>query len=53
MTPCVIRKEKAGEVFTFMRRYSGHIRRDKEINGEVVEFNGRKVLKRKAKDDWF
>ena len=53
LTPFGIRREKAGEVFKLIRRLGESIQRDKEINGEIVEYHGRKVLKRKASDAWF
>ena len=53
MTPITIRKEKNGEVFKLIKRLGEHIQRDKEINGEIVEYHGRRVLKKKAGDNWF
>ena len=53
MTPFVIRKERSGEVFTFLRRYGDHIQRERDRNGEIVEEDGKRVLYKKAGDDWF
>ena len=52
MDPFRIRQIRAKEIFTFMRRFGDYIERDKEENGEVIEMNGRRVLKRKA-TDWY
>lgn len=53
LDPFRIRTIRAREIFLFMPRLGGYIERDKEENGEVVEMNGRKVIRRKAGDSWF
>lgn len=53
LTPFSIRRIQAREIFTFMERFGRYIERDREENGQIVNINGRQVLKRKASDDWF
>lgn len=53
MTPIRVRAERSGEVFKFLKRYGEHIKRDREKNGEIIEKNGKRILRRKAGDDWF
>lgn len=53
MTPLQIRRERSGEVFLFLKRFGQYIKRDKEKNGEIIEKDGKRVLRRKAGDNWF
>ena len=53
MTPIRVRAERSGEVFKFLKRYGEYIKRDREKNGEIIEKNGKRILRRKAGDDWF
>lgn len=47
MTPLVLRREKAREVFLLLNRYTRYSRKaDKQKNGK-------RIIRRPAGDDWF
>ncbi len=49
MSPFDVRKERASEVFLFMRRLNNYnIRQNKKTKS-----NNKKVIRKKAGDDWF
>ena len=55
MNPFSIRQIRAREIFTFMERFGSYIEwsHEESEDGKVVEMNGKKVIRRKAGDDWF
>lgn len=50
LTPFQIRREKAGEVFLLIKRLNEY---NMSLNNENTRKNGKRVIRRRANDNWF
>ena len=53
LNPIIIRKEKAKEIFLLIRRLNNYTEKQNEEYRKTHTKSGKKVIRRKAQDDWF